>query len=324
MASDHASSAERPPTLGQLGTDGPPQDDHDLLLVDLDGVVYLGDEPIPGAADALNGARNAGIGLVFVTNNAARPPSAVAQQLTEMGIAITAAEVMTSAVAAARRLADELAPGAAVLAIGGVGVADALAAAGLTPVRAATDQPVAIVQGFGSEVGWAALAEAAVAIRAGARWIATNSDATLPSPRGPLPGNGSLVAALETATGCRPEVIGKPQPALFAAALAAGHGERPLVIGDRLDTDIAGAVAAGLPSLLVLTGVSTALDLLGAPAEHRPTYLGRDLSALTSRHDEQSPDGLDRLRRLCRSAWTGELDPASYSSALASLDVDVR
>jgi HAD superfamily hydrolase (TIGR01450 family) len=295
---------------------------HDLLLVDLDGVVYQGKQPIPGAADALAAARSAGGRLIFVTNNAARPPAAVAAQLTGMGVTATAEEVMTSAVAAARVLAGRYPEGTPILVVGGAGVRDALESVGLRPVSEFDDAPRAVLQGFSPEVGWEALAEASVALRAGVPWIATNIDATLPSERGPLPGNGSLVAALATATGLQPEVIGKPQPALFDAALAAGRGSAPLVVGDRLDTDIAGANAAGLPSLLVLTGVSTARDLLAAASGSRPTYLGQDLAAIGVAHPPD--DGLAALRELCAAAWSGSLSPDQYDQSLESLDLDLR
>jgi len=354
--------ADQPVPAGLIASDGSLRSRHDLLLVDLDGVVYLGAEPIPGAADALGEARAAGLRVIFVTNNASRPPGAVAEQLTGLGVSAHAGEVMTSAVAAAGILAGELDAGAAVLAVGGPGVADALTAAGLRPVSSAEDRPAAVLQGFGPEVGWRALAEASVALRAGARWVATNDDKTLPSPRGPLPGNGSLVAALRTATGLHPQVIGKPAPALFGAALRAGAGKRPLVIGDRLDTDIAGARAAGLPSLLVLSGVSTAADLLASDPASRPNYLGRDLRALGIDHpgvrvdggvatcgrarahrttgrpavDEADgppatagPDRLDGLRALCALAWSeagGDRLPddriSEYDEALHQLGFD--
>jgi glycerol 3-phosphatase-2 len=295
---------------------------YDLLLVDLDGVVYLGDEPIDGAAEALRAARAAGARPVFVTNNAARPPAEVAAQLVGMGVEASADDVMTSAVAAARVLAERLPKGSPVLVVGGEGVRNALETVGLRPVSRSDEAPRAILQGFSPEVGWPALAEAAVALRAGAAWIATNADVTLPSPRGPLPGNGSLVAALAAATGLTPEVIGKPEPALFTAALAAGEARAPLVVGDRLDTDIAGAVAAGLPSLLVLSGVSGPAELLAAPPSQRPTYLGGDLTALALR--QPGDDGLEGLRELCQTAWRGELPVAQYDDALLDLNLDLR
>jgi glycerol-1-phosphatase len=355
MASD---SATDPTVRGLTSSDQPLLDLHDVLLVDLDGVAYLGDRPIEGAAESLAAARGRGVRVVFVTNNAARPPQAVAEQLVSMGVPATPEDVMTSAIAAARELAERFPAGTPVLAVGGAGVRDALVSVGLRPVDSATERPAAVLQGFGPEVGWAALAEASIALRGGAQWIATNADLTLPSPRGPLPGNGSLVAALAAATGLRPEVIGKPEPALFTAALGAGS-DNPLVIGDRLDTDIAGAVAAGLPSMLVLSGVSSAADLLAAQPAARPSYLGRDLRAIRLTHpgsrqidgegrcgatraifvDRQvrvevsdadaSPDGLDGLRALCALAWSthppsgsGTASADLYGAALKSLDLD--
>jgi HAD superfamily hydrolase (TIGR01450 family) len=301
-------------------SEGVLQEIHDVLLVDLDGVAYLGDEPIVGAASALRGAREAGARIRFVTNNAARPPADVADQLVSMGVAAAPDEVMTSAVAAARELAGRYPSGSRVLMVGGSGVREALKAAGLEPTDRAADEPVAVLQGFAPEVGWSMLAEASVALRAGAAWVATNADATLPSARGPLPGNGSLVAALARATGLEPEVIGKPEPALFSAALDAAAASRPLVVGDRLDTDIRGARAAGLPSLLVLSGVSKPADLLRADPETRPTYLGRDLQAIGFAHPPD--DGLGGLRDLCAAAWSGRLPTTSYDKKLEELNLD--
>jgi glycerol-1-phosphatase len=336
------------------GSDGRLLDEYDMLLVDLDGVVYLGDEPIDGATAALQAARDADVGVVFLTNNASRPPAGVADMLRAMGVPATADQVMTSAIAAARVLARRLAPEAAVLVVGGAGISEALTGVGLRAVHRAADDPVAVVQGFSEDVGWRSLAEASVALRAGAQWLATNADATLPSPRGPLPGNGSLVAALSTATGLMPEVIGKPEPAVFRAAVEAAGGERPLVIGDRLDTDIAGARNAGLASMAVLGGVSTAADLLAAVPDARPTYLGRDLGGLALTHPRAvvrgqaatcggaraavagdavtvgstdapaTSDGLDGLRALCALAWSSALReradrPDTFAAALATL-----
>jgi HAD superfamily hydrolase (TIGR01450 family) len=336
-------------------SDGPLLDEHDLLLLDLDGVLYLGDQPVEGAVAALEVVRERGVAVAFVTNNAARTPEAVAAQLDQMGVRATADEVVTSPMAAARLLAGDLEPGAAVLVVGGEGVRQALVAVGLRPVASAADEPVAVVQGWAPEVGWPMLAEGAVAIRAGARWVATNLDATLPSPRGPLPGNGSMVAALATALGRRPEAVGKPEPALFETARALVSGDRPLVVGDRLDTDIAGARAAGLPGLLVLTGVSSPTDLLAAGPNQRPDYVGRDLSALTATHpavdvdadgtsthchgwtltrsgtsihispptDTGKGDGLDGLRALAALAWTADPpDAESLKAALTELDLN--
>jgi glycerol 3-phosphatase-2 len=202
-----------------------------------------------------------------------------------------AQDVVTSAQASAELLAADLPAGSPVLTVGSPALAQEMAAVGLRPVASATDRPAAVVQGYGPQVGWALLAEACVAIRDGARWVATNLDATMPSPRGPLPGNGSLVAAVRTALGGRePDlVVGKPEPGLFVASLrhcGVRDAGRALVVGDRLDTDIEGARRAGMASLLVLTGVSTPADLMTAPEHQRPDYVSADLSVLSTVEDE--------------------------------------
>jgi ribonucleotide monophosphatase NagD (HAD superfamily) len=173
-----------------------------------------------------------------------------------------------------------------VLVVGTEALAGEVAAVGLQPVRLFTEEPVAVVQGLSMTIGWPELAEAALAIRSGALWVTSNLDATLPTERGLLPGNGSLVAALRAATGLEPLVAGKPSPGLMYDALARGDFGSPLVVGDRLDTDIAGGNAAGLPSLMVLTGVSTACDAVHARPDERPTYIGLDLRCLL--HDAQT------------------------------------
>ena len=180
-------------------------------------------------------------------------------------------------------LAGRLEPHSPVLVVGAPALEAEVAAVGLEPVRQADAGPVAVVQGYGPTVGWPELAEACVAVRRGAWWIATNSDRTLPSPKGPLPGNGALVAALATALGRDPDlVVGKPAPTLLAEAARRHGARRPLMVGDRLDTDIEGAHRAGMDSLLVLTGVSRRDEVDTAPPEQKPTYVAEDLGALVS------------------------------------------
>jgi HAD superfamily hydrolase (TIGR01450 family) len=259
-------------------------DRYDLVIFDLDGVVYLGGEPVPGAVEAISSIVEGGPPVAYVTNNASRRAEEVAALLRSLGIPAREDEVLTSAQAAAALLAVDLPGGAEVLVVGAAALAEEIRAVGLTPITAYTGQrPAAVVQGYGPGVGWADLAEACVAVRAGARWVATNVDATLPSPRGPLPGNGSLVAALSTALGRHPDtVVGKPSPALFEVAARRRDARRALVVGDRLDTDIEGAVRAGMDSLLVLTGVSTPSDLLRAGPGERPTHVAADTRALST------------------------------------------
>ncbi len=255
---------------------------YDVALLDLDGVVYLGSQPVPGVATAVAGLD--GMRLAYVTNNATRTPEQVWAQLEQIGCPGSAADVVTSCQAAASMLAGLLPPGASVLVVGSPALFDAVSAAGLKCVRHLAESPSAVVQGLSLEMTYADLTEAALAIRTGIPWVATNMDATLPTSRGLQPGNGSLVAALRTATGREPVAAGKPQPDLFRVAAAAARAERPLVVGDRLDTDIDGAHNAGLDSLLVLSGVSSAADALRMSSAHRPTYVGWDIAALVAPH----------------------------------------
>jgi len=311
---------------------------YDVALLDLDGVVYVGPEAVTGVPAALTAVRQAGMRLAYVTNNASRTPESIAEHLSSLGVAADPSEVITSAQAAAHYLADRLPAGAPVLVVGTTGLLAALRERGLTPVDSAERQPQAVVQGYSPELDWRQLAEGAVAIRAGATWIATNLDPTVPSPRGPLPGNGSMVAALRTATGVTPISTGKPDPTMHRESVERSGAQRPIVVGDRLDTDIEGANAADCPSLLVLSGVTGPIDLIEAPAALRPSYLAADLTGLLSPHPQphniqqwwhcgrwrarfregrlqlaQSPgaasaessDGLDAVRALCEAAWHG-------------------
>ncbi|SHV84570.1 putative HAD superfamily sugar phosphatase [Mycobacteroides abscessus subsp. abscessus] len=255
---------------------------HDCLLLDLDGTVFRGHEATEGAVDALAAIT---CRKLYVTNNASRTPAEVADHLDALGFSAHADDVVTSAQSAAHLLALQLPAGAKVLVIGTEALAAEVANVGLEPVRQFSDDPVAVVQGHSPQTGWADLAEAALTIRAGGLWVAANSDKTLPSERGLLPGNGSMVAALQTATEQVPQVAGKPQPTLMNDALARGRYEAPLVVGDRLDTDIAGANAAGLPSLMVLTGVNSAADMVHAIPAERPDFLVPDLRSLGASSD---------------------------------------
>lgn len=254
---------------------------YDALLLDLDGTLMLADAVIEHAAETLERARRHGTHILIVTNNASRTPADVARRLTERSIPVRADEVVNSPQAAAGLLAEAHGKGEPVLVVGTGALDEAIAAVGLTPVRRAAAAPVAVVQGHSPDTGWRDLAEACLAIRAGADWVATNADSTLPTDRGILPGNGAMVAALVTATGRQPRVAGKPQRPLLDAAVARVGARRPLVVGDRLNTDIAAAAHAGLDSLMVLTGVSTVDDLLRTEPSLRPSYVSADLRGLT-------------------------------------------
>jgi glycerol 3-phosphatase-2 len=282
-------SPDRPPLPLSAGSAEPPAVVHDVALLDLDGVVYVGQAAVPGVPGALAAARRDGMRLGFVTNNAARTPQQVADHLTELDVPAEPDDVITSSQAAASVVAELLGEGARVLPVGGPGVPAALTAAGLTVVERAEDDPLAVVQGYGPSVGWAQLAEAVVAVRRGARHVATNTDATIPSPRGVLPGNGALVGVVSAVTGQVPLVTGKPDPAMHAECVRRTGARHPLVVGDRLDTDIEGARRAGAASLLVLSGVTGPAELLAAGPDHRPDLLARDAAGLLTAHPPVMP-----------------------------------
>jgi glycerol 3-phosphatase-2 len=264
-------------------SDRPLHEAYDAALLDLDGVLYLGPDPVPHAAEAVRAARGHGMRVAYVTNNASRRPDVVAVHLTELGIPAEPEDVVTSGQAAVRWLAARVPAGSRVLVLGTDGLAEEVEEGGLRPVRKA-DGAVAVIQGLAPTTAWTDLAEASVVIRAGGLWVAGNTDSTYPSNRGPLPGNGALVAALAVATGQQPVVVGKPEPELHRASVDRVGASRPLVVGDRLDTDVLGAVRAGADSLLVLTGVTDRAQLLAAPEGMRPTYLSSDLRGLLVPH----------------------------------------
>ena len=228
----------------------------------------------------------------------------MAAHLTELGIPAEAGDVVTSGQAAVRWLAARLPAGSAVLVLGSDDLLEEVAAGGLAPQRTAAGAE-AVVQGLAPSTAWSDLAEAAIAITAGALWVAGNTDSTYPSPRGPLPGNGALVQALVIATGKRPVVVGKPEPELHAASVERVGARRPLVVGDRLDTDILGAVRAGADSLLVLTGVTDVATLLAAPAGSRPTYVSRDLRGLQLQHPAPVVEGDVARCGAAYASWNG-------------------
>lgn len=294
-----------------------PLDGYDAVLLDVDGTVIRGAETVPEAPDVINELRQAGYAVQFVTNNASRTPDEIAEHLTGLGVPTAAADIVTSGQAAGALLANRLPTDAAVLIVG----ADALAAevrlVGLTPVTAASEDPVAVVQGHSPRTGWTQLAEACLAIRGGAMWVACNVDRTLPTERGLLPGNGAMVAALQAATDREPTVAGKPARPLLDTAMERAGAQRPLVVGDRLDTDIAGARAAELDSLLVLSGVADAVALLAAPPEHRPSHLGADLRVLRG--------SIEQTRIQARPGWRVDVDDGSlllHSEGTASDPLD--
>lgn len=279
---------------------GPLAEGYDAVFLDLDGTVVQGTEAVPEAANVVNELHRSGCAVLFITNNASRAPDKIAEHLTALGVPTASQDILTSGQAAVAMLSAQLPSGATVLVVGSDALEVAVQSVGLRPVVVACERPSAVVQGHSTETGWGRLAEACLAIRHGAMWVACNVDRTLPTERGLLPGNGAMVAALQAATDREPVVAGKPARSLLDTAVLRTGAQRPLVVGDRLDTDIVGACAAGLDSLLVLSGVADATGLLAAPPEQRPVYLGADLRVLRG--------SLDHARIQARPGW--RVDPA--------------
>jgi glycerol-1-phosphatase len=327
------------------GSEEPLTSAYDVALLDLDGTVYLGGAAIPGAAEALRKADAAGMRLAYVTNNAFRTPAAIAALLVSFGIQAVPDDVVTSAQAAARVLAERLPVGAAVLIVGGNGLRMAVRERGLRPVSTAADRPAAVVQGYSPDLSYSLLAEGSLAVDAGAWFVASNGDVTLPSRRGRQPGNGALTAVITTATGVRPLVAGKPEPPLHNESVMRTGAKHPLVVGDRLDTDIEAAHRVGADSMLVLTGVTGPAEVVVAPPPQRPAYLAEDLAGLLEPHPGVTirdgtfgcggwtarADGdrleltgggepIDGLRALCAAAWAdGRVTEESARSAVQRL-----
>ncbi len=254
---------------------------YDVLLLDLDGVVYIGGTAIPGAPEALRQA----------SDRRRAPGLRHQQRLAHAG----------------RRRRDpdrhgrpghgrptssrpprpppgcwpsKLPPKAKVLVLGALALRLAVRERGLTPVSNAAENPQAVVQGYSPGIGYGSLAEGGLAVRAGALFVGTNADSTIPSARGTAPGNGSLLQVIEHATGVKPQIAGKPEPPLHRESVIRTGAKRPLVIGDRLDTDIEAAYNADADSLLVLTGVDNPRSAVLAPPHRRPTYIAETLDAL--------------------------------------------
>lgn len=248
----------------------------ELLVCDLDGVVYLGDAGIAGSGEALGAIAARGIGLVFVTNNSTKTPQQVAEKIrTTSGFAADPRDVVTSAEVTASRLAGKA---ATAFVVGGSAIDAALAEVGITVTDdwAGAD---AVVVGLDRDLTYDRLAAATLALRSGSAFYATNTDATYPTPQGQLPGGGVMVAALEVASGVTPIVSGKPEPAMrdYIAERTAGA---VLAVGDRPETDIAMARASGWGSALVLSGATE--SLAEVPAEYAPDVVVGTLADLAA------------------------------------------
>jgi 4-nitrophenyl phosphatase len=251
------------------------------LITDMDGVLWRGAEPLPGLVDFTRFLRDHSIKLVCATNNSSTPAEQLAERLQGWGTDVTVAEIVTSATATADYAATHLLPGSRLYIIGMEGLRRSLLERGFQLTSDADADPVAaVVVGIDWEVTYNQFKRAALHIRHGAKYIGTNGDRTFPSPEGIIPGNGALLALIETATDVKPTVIGKPEPVLYETALKCMNARREetLVLGDRLETDILGAVRLNLKSALVLSGVTTREQLAGS--DYQPDWVFDDITDL--------------------------------------------
>ena len=305
---------------------------YDLLLADLDGVVYEGSVAIKNAVESLNQISENNIRVGYVTNNSSRKPETIVEQLLELGLKCKPEEIISSGQTAVELLQTKISAGAKVLVVGGEGLRARVLAGGFEVVGSSDDKPEAVIQGFAPDVSWKDLAEASYSIQNGAVWVATNNDWTLPQEKGLAPGNGTLVGAVHTAVGQLPVVAGKPEPAIFQTALNLFEPEKAIFVGDRLDTDILGANRANIASVLVLTGVSTRKDVLAAAPQERPHYIVESLQELLVDYKEPKqtkrgwscgkasvellgdkvlvtegdPQSIEALRAACNVIWNSE------------------
>jgi glycerol 3-phosphatase-2 len=320
---------------------------YDTALLDLDGVVYIGEDAVPGVIGALNQAHDEfGMTLTCVTNNASRSSQRVAQHLQELGLQVTAKDVVTSAQAGAAELAKLIPQGSRVFVLGSHDLAREVELVGLNPSHDDSQTYDAMIQGYWPDMPFRILEFAASLLRTGVPWIATNMDMTIPTPTGVAPGNGTIITALgETVNRTPTLVAGKPETPLMQQSIERTNAKRPLVVGDRLDTDIHGANNVGIDSLLVLSGVTTIEEILRAPIELRPTYLAWDASAvLTAQNGTQASDhvtacggwkvangdllgqgdGLDAVAAIAVAHWNGDISIEMGLEALSGIGLDVR
>jgi glycerol 3-phosphatase-2 len=255
-------------------------DDFDGFLVDLDGVVWVGRELVPGAVESLRALIDGGREIVFVTNNPGRPPATYAERLRGAGIPVAEDRVVTAGVATARLAAESVGAGTGAFVIGAPGLKEAAAEAGLELLdgEAGREAGVVLVSGH-REFDYEELLTATLALQRGATLFATSRDPTLPMPGGPWPGTGAVLAAVETASGARAEIGGKPERHLFEQGRALiGGAERVAMVGDRIASDVEGGRRAGLATILVLTGASSREQ--ADAAEPPPDHVVDDLPGL--------------------------------------------
>jgi len=246
------------------------------LLIDMDGILYRGSEPISGAKEFIILLQREGTPSLLLTNNSTRTPAHCVTKLAQMGIEVEKDDVLTSAQATALYMARVAPPRARVYVIGEEGLRSALREKGY----ALSEDAEFVVVGMDTHLTYEELKAATLLIRGGAKFIGTNSDKTFPSEKGIVPGNGAILAALEAATGIAPTVVGKPEPIIFELALAklGTDRERTAIIGDRLETDVLGGQRFGLITILVLSGITTPQELENSPL--KPNFVFKNMKCL--------------------------------------------
>ena len=261
------------------------------LIIDMDGVLWHGTEPMAGLTDFFDTLYKLKIRFILATNNASLTPEQYVAKLAKMGVTVTQDQILTSGTATALYLSKLVKPTETrVFVIGVEGATQPLIELGFTltglyeinnsnnPEKKGAD---IVVCGKDETLTWQKLATATLNISAGAKFIGTNGDTTLPTELGVTHGNGAILAALEVATGVTPTIIGKPEPIIYQQALVLLNAspEETVAIGDRLETDILGAVRTGIRSIMVLTGISSEDDLKAS--DYQPTWVMPDITAIT-------------------------------------------
>lgn len=247
------------------------------LIIDMDGVLWHDNEPLPGLIEFFDLLRKRNILFVLATNNASKTAEQFQEKLASMGVTVSKEEVLTSAQATALYLKDIAPTGSKVFVIGEEGLKQPLREAGF---EISTGQADYVVCGMDRGLSWEKLAQATLNIRAGAKFIGTNPDTTFPTERGVVHGNGAVLAALKTASEVEPIIIGKPEPIMYQQAMIrlGTNKENTIALGDRLETDILGAKRAGISSIMVLTGISKESDL--DLVDYRPEWIFAGLPEL--------------------------------------------
>lgn len=308
-------------------TDRPLAETYRLALLDLDGVVYRGKDPVDHASESIRAAEAVGLTIEYTTNNSSRFQAVVAEQLCGFGLDVEPWQVITSSVVAARMVAKAVPAGAKVLVVGAEHLRQEVERQGLTLVDDPRDKPDAVIQGWFPQMTWQMMADASFAVEAGAAYFVTNRDLTIPRELGIAPGCGSMIRAVIAATGVEPVASGgKPEPYMYdeARELNASEGhdlvpkEASLAIGDRLDTDIEAGNRGGYDSLAVLTGVTNPRELMLAPVHLRPTYVSADLRGLLEPMPAVVIESGETAT--CGQAWAKVENDALHVSDPSSID----